>query len=89
MIHDDSIMPEYHRNPPTFDVNEVLKSVHLPPWTFNSFLHENYLSFHNDIMEVAQAAEYLSDADVLDSQLNFPYRVSFPVLFLFLVVVRF
>lgn len=58
-----------------FSPNEVLKSVHVPPWTFNAFIHENYLSFHNDISEVAQAAEYLSDADMIDSSLNFPYRV--------------
>lgn len=26
-------------------------------------------------METAQAAEYLSDADIIDANLNFPYRV--------------
>ena len=74
-IQDPLIDLQYHREPLTFVPEEVFKSVHIPPWTYNLFVHENYLTVYNDINEVADAASYFSDADIIDSQLDFPYRV--------------
>ena len=77
LVPNPNVLLEYQRDSLDINPEAVLKTVHIPPWTFNQFVHENYLGFYNDIHEVAQAAEYFSDADILDSQLNYPYRVSF------------
>jgi hypothetical protein len=67
---------EFHRPPLSFDPENVLKQVQSTPADFNMFLHENYLSFFHSLDECASALQYLSDADLIDSQLQYPYRVS-------------
>lgn len=65
---------EYYRDPLEFVPEEVFRSAQVLPWTFNEFVHENYLELCTDIHEVAKSSEYLSDADFIDGQLHFPHR---------------
>eukprot|EP01135_Chromosphaera_perkinsii_P002176 Nk52_evm11s218 gene=Nk52_evmTU11s218 len=65
-------LKEYHRSPTITKTEEILDKVTLTPSTFQLFLHENYLDFFSsgsddDLDRVARIAEYLSDAEMMNS----------------------
>merc|ERR1719354_744759 len=44
---------------------EVFDRTQIASDTFNLYLHQNYLNFFSSIDQVCEAAEYLSDADLI------------------------
>lgn len=57
-----------HLTPPSFPMSTgqmVVEHSHMSGEVFNLYLHQNYLDFFCEVDDVAQASQYLSDADLM------------------------
>ena len=67
----------FYRLPLNSNPEKIMSSLSISTATFNTFLHENYLRFFENIDDVANAALYLSDSDILDTSFGYLQKVFF------------
>uniref|UniRef100_A0A8C9T9T0 RAD17 checkpoint clamp loader component n=1 Tax=Scleropages formosus TaxID=113540 RepID=A0A8C9T9T0_SCLFO len=63
-------LSRHHRDMLLVEPELVVEKSHMSAELFNLYLQQNYIDFFSDIDDVAQASEYLSDADFLTADWN-------------------
>ncbi|KAK1892680.1 Cell cycle checkpoint protein RAD17 [Dissostichus eleginoides] len=62
-----SHLSHHHREALLVDPEIVVERSHMSGEFFSLYLHQNYLDFFSEVEDVDRASEYLSDADLLNS----------------------
>ncbi|XP_034055158.1 cell cycle checkpoint protein RAD17 isoform X2 [Gymnodraco acuticeps] len=62
-----SHLSHHHREALLVDPEFVVERSHMSGEFFSLYLHQNYLDFFSEVEDVDRASEYLSDADLLNS----------------------
>ncbi|XP_063752856.1 cell cycle checkpoint protein RAD17 isoform X2 [Eleginops maclovinus] len=62
-----SHLSHHHREALLVDPEYVVERSHMSGEFFSLYLHQNYLDFFSEVEDVDRASEYLSDADLLNS----------------------
>lgn len=61
-------LTDHQRDKLLVDPELVIERSHMSGEFFNLYLHQNYPDFFSDVEDIAQASEYLSDADFLTAE---------------------